>query len=621
MSICSATYSPEDNKIRLRASAKLDDETYARVKAAGFAWAPKQELFVAPKWTPEREDLAIELAGDLDDEDTSLVDRAEERADRFEVYSEKRGAEAEGARTAAEQIAGRFEMGQPTLIGHHSERRARKDKERIENAARKAIKLWKTSKYWTARAAGALRHAKYKERPDVRYRRIRTIEADQRHEERRRDNAARFSGLWAGLETAAWTKGGQPTTFEQRAERLADLDWALFTSRAGMTAAEKRDHAIATHERIRAHAERCIEHLTNRLLYERAMLAESGWTPPPKPKTKADLPLLNYSGKVRVRNEYQNRIDEFEAHPMTKAEFAAIHADYKGTRLSECGTHRVRTALIGQGMGRGLTAVYLTDSKTHERPSAEEKEVAATLEAARLKATMAAKLATETDRQRAREASAPARAAQAERDASFEALKEATKGGVQVVSAPQLFPTPAELAARMVREAEIQPGDRVLEPSAGTGNLLRAIVDDERDNFGPGETAHVVAVEINPSLVFSLTKAPHLCSHVMAMDFLSIPLGDATLGEFDRIVMNPPFVNGADIDHIRHAWQFLKPGGRLVALCADGSRQRDTLKPWVEEEGGTYESLGPDLFKEQGTSVPVALVIVDKAADAESEAV
>ena len=39
------------------------------MKAAGFVWAPKQELFVAPKWTPAREDLAMELAGEIEAEE------------------------------------------------------------------------------------------------------------------------------------------------------------------------------------------------------------------------------------------------------------------------------------------------------------------------------------------------------------------------------------------------------------------------------------------------------------------------------------------------------------------------------------------------------------------------
>ena len=65
-----ATYCPEDNKLRLYSDARLGAETYARVKAAGFKWAPKQELFVAPMWTPDREDLLLELCGEIGDEDT-----------------------------------------------------------------------------------------------------------------------------------------------------------------------------------------------------------------------------------------------------------------------------------------------------------------------------------------------------------------------------------------------------------------------------------------------------------------------------------------------------------------------------------------------------------------------
>ena len=59
-----ATYSPDENKLRLYSSTRLDRDLYARVRGAGFIYAPKQELFVAPMWTPEREDLLIELWGE-----------------------------------------------------------------------------------------------------------------------------------------------------------------------------------------------------------------------------------------------------------------------------------------------------------------------------------------------------------------------------------------------------------------------------------------------------------------------------------------------------------------------------------------------------------------------------
>ena len=57
-----ATYSPEDNKLRLYPSGRLPADVYQRVKAAGFKWAPKQQLFVAPAWTPDRADLAATFA-------------------------------------------------------------------------------------------------------------------------------------------------------------------------------------------------------------------------------------------------------------------------------------------------------------------------------------------------------------------------------------------------------------------------------------------------------------------------------------------------------------------------------------------------------------------------------
>lgn len=40
-----ATYSPEDNKLRLYSVTRLDDEIYQRVKSAGFIWARRLSTF------------------------------------------------------------------------------------------------------------------------------------------------------------------------------------------------------------------------------------------------------------------------------------------------------------------------------------------------------------------------------------------------------------------------------------------------------------------------------------------------------------------------------------------------------------------------------------------------
>ena len=68
------------------------------------------------------------------------------------------------------------------------------------------------------------------------------------------------------------------------------------------------------------------------------------------------------------------------------------------------------------------------------------------------------------------------------------------------------------------------------------------------------------------------------------------------LGTFDRIVMNPPFDHGADIRHIEHARGKLKPGGRLVAICAAGPRQRERFEA-TAAEGSTCR---PDRSRSRG---------------------
>jgi hypothetical protein len=89
------------------------------VKAAGFAWAPGQKVFIAGCWTPEREDLLVDLCGEIEDHDRSLVELAEERAERFDGYAEKRADEAHRAHAAVAAIADGIPMGQPMTYAQY----------------------------------------------------------------------------------------------------------------------------------------------------------------------------------------------------------------------------------------------------------------------------------------------------------------------------------------------------------------------------------------------------------------------------------------------------------------------------------------------------------------------
>ncbi|MDA8232769.1 MAG: methyltransferase [Magnetospirillum sp.] len=186
--------------------------------------------------------------------------------------------------------------------------------------------------------------------------------------------------------------------------------------------------------------------------------------------------------------------------------------------------------------------------------------------------------------------------------AEFREMADQLRNGaaVKVVSAPQLFPTPADITARMVDLAEIEDGQSILEPSAGTGAILRAIKEE-------GADVETVAVEINATLAGGLGD---MAGTIHTADFLDC----ADLGRFDRVLMNPPFANGADIRHIKHAVSMLKPGGRVVAICANGPRQQGQLRPlasqWEELPAGTFE----------GTGVRAALLVIDAPEAAEEPA-
>lgn len=183
-----------------------------------------------------------------------------------------------------------------------------------------------------------------------------------------------------------------------------------------------------------------------------------------------------------------------------------------------------------------------------------------------------------------------------------EAIRQRLRAGVKAVSLPQLFATPMELARRMVTIAAPQIGERVLEPSAGSGNLLRALPGVLAFGAMRQTPCGVVAIELNLALKESLVNEG-VAQRVIGGDFLECTPED--LGRFDVILMNAPFANGSDIAHIEHARRFLAPGGRLVAICADGLRQRERLSSL-----GSYEPLPEGSFASVGMNMRTAMVVI-----------
>lgn len=184
------------------------------------------------------------------------------------------------------------------------------------------------------------------------------------------------------------------------------------------------------------------------------------------------------------------------------------------------------------------------------------------------------------------------------------AMKKSIKTGVSFQVAPQLFETPSELSNRMAEMLDISPSDRILEPEAGKGSLIRAC---ENSN-------EITAIEINYQLCNYL-RASYPEAKVICDDFLK--LSPEALGEYDKILMNPPFADSQDIEHITHAFKILKKGGVLVAIACEGpffrqDKKSTSFRDFLKSQNAEVIQLPEGSFKESGTMVRTRLIKIEK---------
>ena len=116
--------------------------------------------------------------------ETAKVERADERASRLRARAERHRSSSEQLQERADQISNSIPMGQPILVGHHSERRHRKDLERLHSYTSKSWEEEKAANQ-TARAAQiAAAAADRRNNPRVVANRIDRLAAEVRAAER-----------------------------------------------------------------------------------------------------------------------------------------------------------------------------------------------------------------------------------------------------------------------------------------------------------------------------------------------------------------------------------------------------------------------------------------------------
>lgn len=170
----------------------------------------------------------------------------------------------------------------------------------------------------------------------------------------------------------------------------------------------------------------------------------------------------------------------------------------------------------------------------------------------------------------------------------------------------EFFATQPTEVSRVIVAADIEPGMKVLEPSAGRAAIAMAaaeIVGKE----------NVTCFELMPDNVKTLRALGFVVDE--PRDFLEIKPEPV----FDRVVANPPFSGGRDVAHIMHAMGFLKPGGLLVSIASTQWQTHDTrpakaFQAYLKSMGAKVEQIEAGAFKDSGTNVATTLLVIRKPA-------
>jgi hypothetical protein len=178
----------------------------------------------------------------------------------------------------------------------------------------------------------------------------------------------------------------------------------------------------------------------------------------------------------------------------------------------------------------------------------------------------------------------------------------------------QQFSTPADIAALAVLLANAQPGDVVLEPSAGNGLLVAQLRQD-------------VALQLNELDPARRSRLAHGFpgAQISGHDGAAITSLMAASDRPTLVLMNPPFSRslgrGADdlaaVRHLQAALRRLRTGGRLVAIMPDwfgpSARLRDLYEATLRDVAVRTSLRLEKCYAKHGTSIAVRLYVIDKA--------
>lgn len=113
--------------------------------------------------------------------------------------------------------------------------------------------------------------------------------------------------------------------------------------------------------------------------------------------------------------------------------------------------------------------------------------------------------------------------------------------------------TSKNVVKQLINYADIKESDKILEPSAGIGNIV-----DQLKQYS--NNIDVCEYQYSYAELLKLKGYNIICNDFMKCD---------NYNTYDKIVMNPPFSKNQDTQHVKQAYKCLKNNGKLVAITSN----------------------------------------------------
>lgn len=175
----------------------------------------------------------------------------------------------------------------------------------------------------------------------------------------------------------------------------------------------------------------------------------------------------------------------------------------------------------------------------------------------------------------------------------------------------QFYRTPDETVQRILNDFYVREGDRVLEPSAGDGAFVLPLLK-------AGALVDAIEIDADRCSVLRGRTAGNSRFSLTQKNFLEVQ----PVEMYDLVLMNPPFFGTHYMDHVTHAYKFLKPGGTLITILPITAELGETkkhedfrkwAKPMVVGWGrGMFRDLPAGSFKESGTNINTVTLTLRK---------